>query len=496
MSVSDFPLHLDLEPAGGLGNGLPLHRQLYGGLRDAILEGRLLAGARLPPTRVLAGDLGLSRTTVLSAFEQLIAEGFLEARRGSGTFVTDDLPEELLLPGSGAVAALQRERTPEVSRRGRRLASVSRQSSGSTVPFAPGMPAVDAFPFALWSRLLSASWRAPEASLPALGEAGGFAPLRAAIAEYLRSARGLRCSQDQVIVVGGAQSAIHMAAQVLLDPGDRVLIEEPGYAGIRGALLAAGAEVVPTAVDDQGLAIAQAPAGDPALRMACIAPSYQHPLGVVMSLSRRLDLLDWARRQNAWILEDDYFSEYRYRGRPLAALQGLDDEGRVIYVGSFSKVLFPTLRLGYLVVPEAAVDFFLGARRVLDDHTSLLAQPALARFIAEGHFTSHIRRMRKLYAERQRALLASAEEHLDGLLSLRPDDTGMQLIAAMSPALAARMDDVEAAARARAHGVTVMPISRFYVGAPQRQGLMMGYAGFDAAAIDAAARQLRQALEG
>jgi GntR family transcriptional regulator/MocR family aminotransferase len=490
MPGSDFPLQLELDGD----DQSPLHRQLYGALRDAILEGRLAAAARLPASRTLAAELGLSRTTVLSAFEQLIAEGFLESRRGSGTFVTEDLPQEFPKTSGRTGPAQQRRQGPVVSRRGRSLASVNRPAARSVRPFAPGMPAIDAFPFGLWSRLLASSWRSPEASLPALGQSGGYAPLRRAIADYLRSARNLRCGPDQVVVVGGAQSAIHLVGQVLLDPGDRVLIEEPGYAGIRGALMATGAEVLPTPVDEQGMMIADAADNDPRLRMACIAPSYQHPLGVVMSLSRRLDLLDWARRANAWILEDDYFSEYRYRGRPLAALQGLDEDGRVVYVGSFSKVLFPTLRLGYLVVPEAAVDAFLGARRVLDDHTSLLAQPALARFIAEGHFTAHIRRMRKLYASRQQALLEAAQTHRGGLLTLSADDTGMQLMAGLTPELAARMSDAEAAEKAAAHGVTVLPLSQFYAGKPSRQGLMMGYAGFAPEAMEQAAKRLRKAL--
>jgi GntR family transcriptional regulator/MocR family aminotransferase len=490
MSVSDFPLHLEVD---GLSK-LPLHRQLYGGLRDAILEGRLLAGARLPASRVLAGELGLSRTTVLSAVEQLVAEGFLETRRGSGTFVTDNLPEEIHA-GTGPTGPVSRRvSAPVISRRGVGLAAVNRPSLNSIRPFAPGMPALDMFPFRLWSRLLASAWRSPERSLPAVGQSGGYPPLRRAIAEYLRSARGLRCGPDQIVVVGGAQSAIHLAGQVLLDPGDRVLIEEPGYAGIRGALMAAGADVVPTRVDEHGLMIDDVRDNDASVRMACVAPSYQHPLGVVMSLARRLDLLDWARRSNAWILEDDYFSEYRYRGRPLAALQGLDEDGRVVYVGSFSKVLFPTLRLGYLVVPEAAVDAFLGARRVLDDHTSLLAQPALTRFIAEGHFTAHIRRMRKLYAARQRSLLASAERHLEGLLELNADETGMQLNARLLPALARRMTDAEAAQCAARNDVTVLPLSQFYMGRPEHQGLMMGYAGFSADEIELAAIRLRSAL--
>jgi len=304
----------------------------------------------------------------------------------------------------------------------------------------------------------------------------------------------VRCTPAQVIVVSGAQQAIHLTAQVLLDPDDAVLVEEPGYAGVRGALAAAGARPVAVPVDEQGLDIARGARLAPAARMVCVAPSHQHPLGVVMSLPRRLETLDWAEANDAWVLEDDYDSEYRYAGRPLAALQGLDRGERVIYVGSFSKVMFPTLRLGYLVVPEPLVAPVQAARAVVDDHASMLAQPALAQFIADGHFASHLRRMRALYAGRQQALLAAAGRELDGLLSLSPDESGMHLLATLAPPLARHLDDRAAAACAAAAGIVTAPLSTFYAGPPQRQGLLLGYAGFDAAALAAATGRLARAL--
>src|SRR5262249_19536013 len=265
--------------------------------------------------------------------------------------------------------------------------------------------------------------------------------------------------------------------RLLLDPGDRVWLEDPGYAGVREVLRASGATLVPVPVDDEGLSVEAGARKAPDARLVCVAPSHQYPLGTVVTLGRRLELLAWARWAGAWVIEDDYDSEFRYAGRPLAALQGLDEDGRVIYVGSFSKVLFPSLRLGYLVAPPGLVDAFIAARSTLDDHAAMTAQPALAAFIAEGHFAAHIRRARKLYAARQTALLAAADRHLQGSLDLSPASAGMHLIAGLAPRLAARMDDRLAASRAAAHGITVAPLSAFHMAAPRRQGLLLGYAG-------------------
>ena len=278
--------------------------------------------------------------------------------------------------------------------------------------------------------------------------------MREAVAAYLRAVRAARCEADQVLIVSGAQQAIGLAARVLLEAGDVALVEEPGYPGLRSALLGAGVRPRPVPVDGEGMDIAAGEAAAPEARMACVVPSHQYPLGVTMSLGRRLALLDWAARNDAWVLEDDYDSEYRYGGRPLAALQGLDQRDRVLYVGTFSRVLFPALRLAYLVVPPDLVGPFRAARAALDNHPPALAQPVLAAFMAEGRFAAHVRRMRRLYAARQRALLAAAEKHLDGLLTLGADESGMHLVAHLTPALAVRMTDEETAARAAAANLT------------------------------------------
>ncbi|MFP6772957.1 MAG: PLP-dependent aminotransferase family protein [Alphaproteobacteria bacterium] len=496
---------LDLDRRGGG----PLYRQLYAGLREMILDGRLPSGSRLPANRVLAQDLALSRNTVATALQQLLAEGYVETRRGDGTYVAPELPdagparrrpERPVRPlhplRLGQTAAQQREdvaRHYGLSRRGRDLAAISRPAVNSGAAFAPG-PDIAAFPFAIWARLLTRYWRRPGRELAVSHDAGGYPPLKAAIAAYLGAMRGVRCEPGQIIVVSGAQQGINLASQVLLDHGDQAMVEEPGYGGIRGALIAAGLRIALTPVDGEGLDIAAGEARAPLARMVCVAPSHQHPLGVVMSLRRRLALIEWARRRQAWILEDDYDSEYRYAGRPLAALQGLDPTGRVIYVGSFSKVLFPSLRLGYLVVPPDLVDAFIAARRVLDEHTAMLAQPVLANFIDEGHFAAHVRRMRRLYAARQAALLEMARRELSGLLEMDADEAGMHLIARPGANFSGAMDDGRLAGLAAAAGIVVAPLSRSYVGKPVRQGLMLGYAAHDEAAIAKAGQRLAEVI--
>ena len=488
----------------------PLHRQLYGQLRELVLSGRLAPGTRLPASRGLAEELGCSRNTVLAACEQLVSEGYLETRVGAGTFVSSELPDRLatpeppaLPPGQAAPASRSALSRPVLSSRARGLAAreMDLREEPPGAAFATGRPDTTLFPFDVWGRLLGRIWRRPDPALLHAGAPGGLPALRAAVAGYLRTLRGLDCTAEQVLVTAGGQQALDLAARVLLDPGDAAWVEEPGYGGLRAALTAAGARPVPVPVDGEGLSVAEGRRLAPEARLAAVAPSHQYPLGVAMSLARRLELLDWAAASGAWVLEDDYDSEYRYAGRPLAALQGLEaarDTGagdrRVIYVGTFSKVMFPSLRLGYLVSPPVLLEAFLRARRALDDHPSTIAQPALAAFIEQGHFAAHVRRMRRVYAARQSALLAAGRRALGGLLALAPDDAGMHLVGHFEPALAARMDDREAARRAQAAGVVVRPLSAFYSGPRPRQGLLLGYAAVAEAEIGPAVARLARAL--
>jgi len=472
---------------------VPLHRQLYFSLREAILESRLAPGARLPSTRAFAGDLGVSRNTVLAAFDQLLAEGYIQGHVGAGSFVSRQLPEEALnarKPENPARPS-QGARPPGPSARGRRLTALP-QPSTRPEAFAPGLPELARFPFEDWARRLAKTWRNPPRRLLIGSEPAGFGPLREALAAYLGAARAVRCTADQIFVVSGAQQALDLAARVLLDPGDAVWVEEPGYPGLIGVLAASGAALVPVAVDAQGIDVGAGRRQSALARMACVSPSHQFPLGVTMSLARRLELIEWAREADAFILEDDYDSEYRYAGRPLAALQGLDADGRVIYVGTMSKVMFPALRLGYMVVPEHLVAPFAAIRRLTDTHPSTLVQPALAAFIEDGSLAAHIRRMRGLYAERQALLLAAAARHLGGRLTLGPAEAGMHLVGH----LPGEADDAAIAARARALGVEVTPLSALYQGRPDRRGLLLGYAGLTAGEIEAGMKLLARALQG
>jgi len=472
---------------------LPLHRQLYEQVRDLILSGRMVVGSRLPSSRSLAHDLGVSRNTVMAAFDQLFAEGYIDSQVGSGSFVSKELPEMTLTGKMATARTHQRKRA--MSKRGRALSMLHATSKIRSAAFSPGMPDTKNFPFEAWTRLMSRTWRHPDAALLSAGDPAGYLPLRRAIAGYLGTARAVDCSAEEVIIVSGAQQAISLAAYVLLDEGDPALVEDPGYPGVSGALLGAGARLQPVPVDAEGFDVGAAERLSPEAYLACVAPSRQYPLGITMTLSRRLELLDWAARVDGWVIEDDYDSEYRYTGKPLASLQGLDRDGRVVYLGSFSKVLFPSLRLGYLVVPPDLVDDFRKARRALDDHPSILAQPALTHFIEEGLFAAHLRRMRKLYHSRQRAFLSAAEDHLYGVLRIEAADAGMHLMAYFSDSLAQRMNDIEATSRAAAVGVSVYPLSAFYADPSQGlQGLLLGYAAVPEGEMDAAVRKLAVAL--
>ena len=468
----------------------PLHRQIYFGIRSAILEGRLRPGVRLPASRALATALSVSRNTVTSAFDQLVAEGYIEARTGSGSFVPAHLPKDQVTtaPDSRTKGEKPKAKPLSPSKRASWLMSMADEPMPRH-PFAPGLPEVDLFPFKEWARLLGRHWRRPTAEALSGTAPGGASLLCAAIADYLATARAVFCRPEQVIITAGSRQALDLAARVLIDPGDAVWIEEPGYWPTGAVLGAAGAKLVPVPVDDEGMSVVDGVQIAPSPRMICISPSHQFPLGVTMSLARRLELLEAARLAGSFVLEDDYDSEYRYAGRPLAALQGLDHGDRVIYLGTFSKVMFPGVRLGYMVVPDHLLDAFLKVRTLIDAHPSSIAQAALADFIEEGHLASHIRRMRPLYAERQAALIEGLQPVADRL-TLRPVDAGMHVVGRFRE----EGDDRVIASNARRLGVQAPALSTYYRGKPEISGLVLGYAGVSAETIQRSAGRLIQAI--
>jgi GntR family transcriptional regulator/MocR family aminotransferase len=485
--------------ASGLAPGLeierrgpvPLHRQIYFAIRQAILNGALRPGVRLPATRGLARQLAVSRNTVMAAFEQLHAEGYVDGRVGAGSFVSHRLPA--LVPAARArtgPSSVRRAERPGPSSRGASLAGLGRGRTQAR-PFSPGVPELEQFPFDDWARLLARRWRRPRRAFLVGGDPAGYRPLCQAIADYLASARAVACRPEQVIVVSGTQQALDLAARVLIDPGDPVWIEEPGYPPTRVVLLAAGARPVPVPVDEEGLSVAEGRRLEPAARLIAVSPSHQFPLGVTMSLQRRLELLEFARAAGGFVLEDDYDSEYRYAGRPLAALQGLDQGGRVIYVGTMSKVMFPGLRIGYMVVPEQLIDAFLAVRALVDAHPSSIAQAALVDFIGEGHLAAHIRRMRALYAERQALLIGAVQARLGERLAVAPSAAGMHLVGRLPPGA----DDRAIAQAAADAGVEAPALSSYYHGAAAARGLLLGYAGVSEPAIGPAVARLALAIE-
>ncbi len=479
---------LSLDP----GTALPLHRQLYAQLRTAILAGRLTPGTRLPSSRLLAAELDCARGTILLAFDQLHAEGYLHSSAGAGTFVAEEVPDHLLAVRQSSRREGGGERRVRLSNHAATLLAnpMRHPPPGSEAPFQIGQPALAEFPRELWAKLTAETWRAPGGARLLAASPAGHPPLREAIADYLRTARGLDCRPEEVIVTSGTQQALSLIARLLLDPGDPVWLEEPGYPALRPILVAAGARIAPIPVDDEGISVADGRRIAAAARLVAVAPSHQYPLGTVMSLARRLELLRWAEGADAWIIEDDYDSEIRYRGRPLEPLRLLDETGRVIYVGTFSKVLFPGLRLGYLVAPRALAQIIVCAIPLLEPPASMIAQATLARFIAEGHFAVHLRRMRHLYAARQAALVAAARHHLAGALTLEPDDAGMHLVGYPTPEWTPDFDDLAFADAAANAGITLSPLSRYYAGQVRKMGLLFGYAASPPEAIEDAVERL------
>ena len=464
---------------------------LYESLRAEILEGRLRPGARLPATRDLARQYGLARGTIVNAFEQLKSEGYTEGRVGAGTYVNNILPDDLLQVRPRARPALpapnkRRRRVSEYAKRVKLFENFEIRPSRA---FRANMPALDLFPTTLWAQVAARRLRRISANLLLGCGPTGYPPLRDAVATYLSASRGVKCVAEQVVIVSGVQEAIDLAARLLVNPGDRVCMENPGYPGTAIAFKAAGAKVCALSVDGEGMRVQETSMRG--ARLVYVTPGHQFPLGVTMSVARRLQLLEWAGKSGALILEDDYDSEYRYAGRPVPALQGLDRHGQVLFAGSFSKVLFPSLRVGYLVVPPDLVDHFSATLSVTNRHAPLLGQAVLCDFITEGHFGRHLRRMREVYARRRSILLDCVQENLSGLLEISGVEAGLQTAGWLHEGLNAE----SVAAGAATRGVEVTPLSRYRQAAAVREGLQLGFAAVDAKEIRRGVRELAITLE-
>jgi GntR family transcriptional regulator/MocR family aminotransferase len=456
-------------------------RWLYTELRSAIIDGRLKSGARLPSTRNLAAQYGLARGTVVAAFQQLQAEGFVSSEVSAGTFVVPAPVRERTSPTKQRSSRQVTSRATIATRTQSLLKTTFYFPASHSVgkAFRGNEPAIDLFPVELWARVAARVYRRAPRSLYGNGDAGGYAPLRRAIAEYVGHSRGVRCSADQIIVTSGAQQALDLLARVLLDPGDEVWMEDPGYPGASQAFQNAGASVIPIPVDGAGIDVARGIKSSPAARLVYVTPANQFPLGTVMSAERRVELLSWAARAGAWIIEDEYDAEYRYSGKPLASLHSLDRSGSVIYVGTFTKMLFNALRIGFIVVPERVGEAFRIARSFFDRHAPTLDQAVLTEFINEGHFGHHVRKMRQVYSERSQLLAEEANTRLSGLLDVQHAQAGMCTVAWIKT----RVTEMVLTRRAKQVGLEVIPISSFVAKYEQKPALFLGFAGCNASEI-------------
>lgn len=487
----DFTIALDNH------SSLPLHRQLYEELRRLILAGKLQPGGRLPSTRGLAKSLGISRATVTQSYEQLLSEGYLQTVTGSGTFVCSQLPDDLLAtPLTNSKTVMPAEPLLQLSSYGNNLLKSNylatlnnSKSSNQLISFQYGTPVFDDIPCKQWRQLLSRHCRVTNWEMfDYANDARGYLPLREAISRYLVQSRAVQCEADQVIIVSGSQQAIELVTRILIDRGDQVAIENPSYLDAQRILLNNGAKLLPIAVDESGIIVEKLLDYAATIKLIYVTPSHQFPTGAIMSLSRRLELLAWATQTGAMIIEDDYDSEFRYTGRPIPALQGLD-QGKVIYVGTFSKVLFPALRIGYLVVPKSLVSVLTHAKRLTDRHSPMLEQQVLTDFINEGYLERHIRRMRKLYDQRRQALMQALGD-LGDRVTILGENAGMHLMVRFHT----NLSDQEVVEASAARGVKLVTAQRYYLEGNGTSNFVIGYSNLSEEEISEGVSRLAQVL--
>jgi len=471
--------------------GQALYRALYDHFRKLILSGDLKSGTQLPASRNLAEILDLSRNTVIEGYSLLQADGFIYSKTGAGYYVSDNLAEENLFT-TGSIDHNVDVTAPQISERAKnwlRLHDQSRHTQNAQA-FAPGRTALEDFPFDVWARLLSRRWRLSGTRLGMIEDPAGYLPLRTQLADHLKSSRGVNCDADQILIVSGAQQGLDLIGRVLWEAGDDIVVDDPGFAGINGVVEGAGANLHPISIDEEGMDVETADTVHKDVKTFLVTPSRNYPLGVTMSLARRLSLLKVARDKSAWVVEDDYDSDFRFEGRPLSSLQGLDQDGRVIYVGSFSRILFPALRLGFVVLPKTLVPAFLAAKSYIDGHTSIIHQAALADFFEEGYYASHLRRMRKLYKVRRQYMLDILENDFRDELRVLPSDGGLHICVAFKQP----RDDIKFASKLEAEGIIVRPLSRFYRNGNKQSGFLMGFAGYSENEVRLGLGKLREIL--
>lgn len=471
--LGDLLAHrLSQAPAGALG------KRLYDVLQSAIQEGAIATGSRLPASRDLASELSVSRNTVLSAYEQLQSEGYLQTRTGSGTFVCERLPEMAPEANDSAAPAGKPFNYIRLSSRGTRVLARSGAGAYQWGAFMPGVPDVSYMPHDIWRKIqLRLSRRMPVEAL-SYSSHGGCVQLQQALAEYLRVIRSLNCTPDQILITAGTHQSLDLLAKMLCDPGDSAWIEEPGYWGFRNVLAVNGVELLPTAVDEQGMVLPDLAAWNQVSRpprLICVTPSHQYPLGSVMSLQRRQQLLALAKNVGSWVIEDDYDGEFRFGDTPIPALQGLCADAPVIYLGTFSKTLYPGLRLSYMVVPKPLAARMKMAHSELYRGGNGLVQLTLAEFIREGHYAAHVRRMRQLYSRRRAALVAVISATLGPAFLGQQSNAGLHLVLSLPDSI----DDVAVAAELEQKGVLTRPLSAYYLQGTSRRGLLLGYACVD-----------------
>lgn len=475
---------------------VPLHRQLYNYLRARIHDGTLSSGIDLPPSREIAARLSCSRNTILHAFDLLIAEGYVIAKRGSSTKVAHDLPIVPSKSKSNKKSKVKEKAGDlRVSDFARNLNRETIHDGGYLSIFNPGRPDFRHFPFDVWSKLFSRVWRAPSNEILDGKDPAGSIYLRSVLADFLRITRSIECTPEQIIITSGTANSLDILSRILINKGDKAWIEEPGFFRIRSCLERVEADIVPVKVDQTGMMVDEAIQAAPDARLAIVTPSHHFPFGGVMSAERRIKLIEWARENGSWIVEDDYNSEFRYAGPSLSALQSIDDSESVIYLGTFSKVIFPNLRLGYIIGPRALVSLIVRSRLFLDSYSSYQLQPVLAQFIEEGHMAKHIWRMRKIYKARQAAFLNSAKRNLSQYLDIKSNNAGFHVVGFFDKSLETPNLDIKVEKIAAEAGLGVQSLSSCYISGTSKQGLIIGYAGISEEESDDYTKKLARLIQ-